>query len=186
MVIAVVLVIGCGLSAYSQGTVDFANVSSLGVNAPVYESDGITKLSGSQFTAELFAGPSANSLTAISMIGFGSGIRAGYFFGGVQTIDSVPGGGTAWIQVDVWNTANGASFPQAKASGLPNSWWQSSLFTVQTGNLLTGVGPTPPAELIGLGTSPVFLNSVPEPSTFALAGLGVMIIFGCSTMRVTR
>jgi hypothetical protein len=173
LVIAVLLVIGCGLTAYSQGTVNFSNVGSGGsINAPVYESDGVTKLSGSQFTAELFAGPNANNLAAIAMIGFAGGTQAGYFFGGVQSINSVAGGDTAWIQVDVWNTANGASFPQAQASGLPDSWWQSSLFTVVTGNLITGAGPTPAAPLTGLGTSPVYLNSVPEPSTLALVGLG--------------
>jgi hypothetical protein len=95
VVTAFLSVIGCGLTAYSQGTVngtvDFANVSSgLGPNAPVYESDGVTKLSGPQFMAELFAGPSANNLAGIAMIGFASGTQAGYFFGGVQTINSVP------------------------------------------------------------------------------------------------
>ena len=182
VVTAFLSVIGCGLTAYSQGTVngtvDFANVSSgLGPNAPVYESDGVTKLSGPQFMAELFAGPSANNLAGIAMIGFASGTQAGYFFGGVQSINSVPGGGIAWVQVDVWNTANGASFPQAQASGLPDSWWQSSLFTVVTGNMFTGGGPTPPATLSGLGNSPVFLNSIPEPSVLAFACLGFATIF---------
>ena len=171
------LAIGCLLTAYPQGTVSFTNGDPLrGVNAPIYESNGVTGLSGQQFMAQLFAGPSANSLASIAMMGFSTGVTAGYFFGGTQTINTVGGGDTAWIQVDVWNTGSGASFPQAKASGLPDSWWQSSLFTVQTGNFLSGTGPTPPAALTGLGTSPLFLNSVPEPSTFALAGLAVVVM----------
>ncbi len=161
-------------TACSQGTVVFQNGYPGGPNAPVYESDGVTKLSGSQFMAELFAGPNANSLGAIAMTGFATGVQAGYFFGGAQTINSVPGGGTAWIQVDVWNTASGASFSQARASGLLNSWWQSSLFSVQTGNPFA---PSPPEPLVGLGTSPVFLNSVPEPSMLVLSCLGFTVIF---------
>ena len=171
------LVINCGLIAYPQGTVSFSNVGP-GLHAPVFEVDGVTKVSGSQFLAELFGGPSATSLAAIAMTGFASGTQAGYFFGGVQSINTVAGGGTAWIQVDVWNIASGGSFAQAQASGLPNSWWQSAVFSVTTGNLLTGAGFTPPAILTELGTSPVFLNSVPEPSTFVLAGLGVMMLLG--------
>lgn len=167
------------LQAYSQGTVWFNNLDVSGVpNAPVYESDGVTKLFGSQFMAQLFAGPSANSLAAIAMTGFASGAQAGYFFGGEQTINSVAGGALAWVQVDVWNTASGASFSQAKASGISDSWWQSPLFNVQTGNALgNGGGPTPPAALGGLGTSPVFLNPVPEPSVLTLFCVGFTAIF---------
>jgi len=168
-------------TARSQGTVVFNNGYPGGPNAPVYESDGVTKLSGSQFMAELFAGPNANSLGAIAMTGFATGVQAGYFFGGVQTINSVPFGGTAWVQVDVWNTASGASFSQARASGLPDSWWQSPLFTSLTGNPLGT--PFPPQPLVGLGTSPLFLNSVPEPSTFALASLAVLVMLASGRRR---
>jgi hypothetical protein len=170
------------MTAHGQGTVVFANVYTGGIpNAPVYESDGVTKLSGSQFMAELFAGPSVSSLAAIAMTGFATGSQAGYFFGGEQTINSVPGGGTAWVQVDVWNTGSGATFPQAQASGLPDSWWQSPLFTAQTGNPFGT--PLPPQPLTGLGTFPVFLNAVPEPSTFALAVLGAVVVFRRKRLR---
>jgi hypothetical protein len=168
------------VTANGQGTVIFANVYTGGSpHAPVYESDGVTPLSGSQFMAELFAGPSASSLATIAMTGFATGSQAGYFFGGEQTISSVPGGGTAWVQVDVWNTGSGATFPQAQASGLPDSWWQSPVFMNLTGNPnnFGGAGPSPPFPLTGLGTSPVFLNSVPEPSTLGLSCFGLTVIF---------
>jgi hypothetical protein len=172
------LLTGFWLAAHAQGTVVFSNGYNGGPNALVYESDGVTKCAGLQFMAELFAGPSSNSIVAIAMTGFATGTQAGYFFGGEQSINSVAGGDTAWIQVDVWNTASGASFPQAKASGLPNSWWQSSVFSVVTGNEFTlGGGFTPPTPLRGLGISPVFLNSVPEPSTLAFAGLAAAALF---------
>ena len=107
----VLLIATFSLAANAQGTVEFSNVSLAGggVNAPVYQSDGVTLCSGPQFMAELLAGPSVNSLASIATTGFLTGLQAGYFFGGYQTINSVSGGNTAWIQVDVWNTSSGAS-----------------------------------------------------------------------------
>jgi len=169
-------------TAQGQGTVNFINIYGP-VNAPFYESDRITKLAGPQFMAQLLAGPSASTLASIAMTGFFSGGGAGYFNGGEQYINSVPPGSTAWVQVDVWNTASGATFSQAQGSGLPNSWWQSSVFAVQTGNpFSSGGGPTSPAALTGLGNSPLYLNSVPEPSTIALAGLAAAAV----VLRIDR
>jgi len=168
------VIAGCCLTANAQGTVVFSNLQVGAPNAPVYETDGVTKLSGPQFIAQLLAGPNANNLASIATTGFLTGNGAGYFVGGVVAINSVPYGGTAWVQVHVWNTASGATFAQAQASGLPNSWWQSSIFTVQTGAPVPT--PSPPGTLTGLGTLPVYLNSVPEPSTFGLAGLGAALV----------
>lgn len=158
--------------APGQGTIDFRNLNTGGtLNAPVYESDGVTKLAGSQFMAELFAGPSPANLMSIATTGFLTGNGAGYFNGGAATVNGMSSGVTAWVQVDVWNTASGTTFSQAKFSQLPNAWWQSSVFSVTLGG--GNVNPNPPAALTGLGTSSVYLNSVPEPSTLALVGLGL-------------
>src|SRR5437899_6539256 len=148
-------------------------------------SDGVTKLSGTQFTAELLGGVSPDALLPIATTPFLTGSAAGYFFGGVQTIVGVYPGEIGWVEVEVWNTASGASFGQAKASGLPNSWWESGVFSVTTGGYPTGVGPAPPAALTGLGNSPVYLNAVPEPSCLALAGLGAAFVW-CRMQRMGR
>lgn len=161
-------------ATYAQGTINFANiVARQGVNAPVYESDGVTKIAGSQFMAELLAGPSAGNLASIATTGFLTGNGAGYFQAGSQAVNGILPGLTAWVQVDVWNTLSGSTFSQAKASGLPNSWWASSTFSVVLGG--GSVNPTLPAPLTGLGTSPVFLNSVPEPSMLGFLGLGLAV-----------
>lgn len=161
--------------AFGQGAIKFNNLQpGVPLDAPVYLLDGVTKISGSQYLAELLGGPSANSLSHVATTGFLTGNGAGYFDGGTVIINSVPPGNTAWVQVDVWNTASGASFDQAKATGLANSWWQSSVFTVIPGGQI--VNPLPPAPLLGLGDSPVYLNGVPEPSCFALTGLGVVFV----------
>jgi hypothetical protein len=132
--------------------------------------DGVTPLSGPQFTAELLAGPNANSLLSIATTGFLTGSDVGYFVGGIETINGVAAQGTAWVNVRVWNTTAGPSFLQAQASGLPNSWWQSPIFSVVTGDSVN------PSSLTGLGNSPVYLNPVPEPSAAALVGFGAALI----------
>jgi hypothetical protein len=156
-----------------QGTVQFTNLNTpAGVDAPVYESDHKTKLSGPQFVAELLAGSNANTLASIATTGFLTGNGAGYFFGPYQRIPGTSPQDTAFVQVYVWNTSSGASFFQAKASGLPNSWWASSVFSVVLGG--GTVNPAGPAPLEGLGNGPVYLNSVPEPSVFAIFSLGAV------------
>ena len=171
------LVLGSALVAHPQGLVDFSNfsISGGGVNAPVFESDGVTRCAGSQFMAELLAGSTANNLASIATTGFLTGTAAGYFEGLAQTVPGVAPGHSAWMQVNVWNTATGATFNQAKASGLPDAWWQSSIFSVFAGG--GNVNPTPPTPLTGLGNSPVHLNSVPEPSGLALVACGLVVGF---------
>src|SRR5438552_746861 len=73
------------LPAAAQGTVNFNNhVGS--VNAPITDLDG-TKLSGSAFLAQLYAGPSICNLTAVgSPVAFLTGSSAGYFAGGTLAI----------------------------------------------------------------------------------------------------
>jgi len=166
-------VLALPFSGLTQGTINFINLDSTrGVHAPVYLSDRVTKLSGPQYQAELLAGPGPSSLEPIAATGFLRGESAGFYNGGTQVVPTVNGGGLAWVEVRVWNTASGTSFDQALASGLSDSWWASSIFTVRTGDPSLGGGPSIPDPLTGLGTSPVYLNTIPEPSTFALAGLG--------------
>jgi hypothetical protein len=161
----------CG-AALGQGTVIFENYApTAGLNAPVFQSDGLTPASGLQFEAELLSGSSSENLLSIATTGFLIGTGAGYFNAGVQTLTGVAAGSTSWFQVRVWNTSSGPSFAQAQASGLANSWWASPSFSALTGGN-TGVSVLPPGYLTGLGTSPVYLNSVPEPSVLGLLGLG--------------
>ena len=171
-------------AAFAQGLVYFSNEYGQQVNAPVYESDGITPLFGSQFMAELFAGPSTNSLQAITSTPFMQLSAAGYFYGGTPSISTVPPRNPAWIQVDVWNTAFGRTFDQAQASGAANAWWQSSVFSVVTGG--GAVNPANAAPLIALGTSPVFLNGlIPEPSAMSLLLMGSLATW-CRSRRPRR
>jgi len=154
--------------AYAQGTVNFANIG-VGLNAPVLLNDGTTK-AGNTYTAVLMAGPNATSLAQIATATVGA-TSAGYFLGGTQVIPTVPGGGTANILIDVYQTSLG-SFAAAQAANTANAWGQSTGFTVKLGDP-NATPPGVPAPLSGLTS--ITLNKggvVPEPSTFALAGLG--------------
>jgi hypothetical protein len=162
--------------AFPQGTVAFQNLDQGGtINAPVFESDGTTKLSGTRFMAELLGGRSSANLVSLATTGFFTGAGAGYFIGPPQQIPGVVPGTEAWVQVHVWNIASGDSFLQAQASGLPDSWWASSVFSVTTGG--GAVNPTAPGALTGLGNGPVYLNSVPEPSMLTITALGAALVF---------
>src|SRR5579883_864387 len=180
------IVMGCQ-GVFAQGTVYFSNYYGQQVNAPVYESDGTTPVSGSQFIAELFAGPSTNALQMIASTPFMQGPGgAGYFFGGTPAIPTVFPRNPAWVQVDVWNTVFGSTFNLARASGAVDAWWQSSVFSVYTGG--ETVNPANPGPLTGLGTSPVFLNgAVPEPPTLSLLVLwGFFAWFHCRLQNHSR
>jgi len=174
-----------GLAAYGQGTLNFVNLNAgSGVNAPVTMDDGTTKIGAGSFSAALLAGPSAGNLAQIATTGF---LGSGYFNGGSVTVPTVAGAVAAFIQVDVWDTTlggttSGATDAAAKAywqAGHANVWGASdyvyttgvaSPFSVVTGNPAANP-PGLPANLVGL--TPFSLAPViPEPSTFALAGLG--------------
>jgi len=156
-----------GVAAYAQGTVNFINIVG-SLNAPMFMSDGTTKISGAGFTAELLAGASAGSLASVATTGFLTGGGAGYFSGGTVTIGTVAPGANAFLQVRIFSASSG-SFAQAQAANLANTWAQSSVFSVATGG--AGSPPSTPSPLTGL-TSLSLNGAVPEPSSLALAGLG--------------
>ncbi len=164
-----------GLAAYGQGTVNFANLG-VGLNAPVYLSDGTTKVASTGFTAELLAGTSAGSLASVATSGFLSS-APGYFSGGTVALPGIAGGATAFLQVRVYSTASG-SFAAAQSAGLVNTFGASSVFSLVTGDP-NAQPPGVPTSLAGKLTSFNLNGAIPEPSSLALAGLGAaaMLVF---------
>jgi hypothetical protein len=161
-----------GATAFGQGTVNFVNLSSNPpLNAPDFLNDGVTKLLGSTYTAVLFAGPNAGSLSLIASTPYLTGGGAGYFNGGTEGIGTVADGGTAFIQIYAYLTADG-SLANAMADGASaaNQWGSSSIFSVTSGDP-SAAPPGTPAVLVGL-TSFNLNSVVPEPATLALMGLG--------------
>lgn len=101
---------------------------------------------------------------------------AGRFSGGTFTANTAPAG--ALIQAVVLGWTGGGSFDAAWASGTSYTAIGPA-FTVQTGNPTT----TPPgtaAPIVSSTATPftgLTLVQVPEPATFALAGLGAAALF---------
>ena len=164
------------LSSFGQGSILFKNFGS-GVNGSfvaggvaVFDVDGTTKLpAGTGFDFQLWGGAqgtSQGSLTAVStpINGVGSGL-----FGSPQyTVTGVAIGATGTFQVRVWNTAGGTLNTYAAALGAGAATGKSALIDVvlaDPANLTAGSQP------ILLGLTSITL-AVPEPSTFALLGLG--------------
>lgn len=172
------------LSARAQGTINFMNrVLPAGIDAPVFNVDGVTKLDGGAFVAQLYAGASADSLAPFgATVAFMTGTRAGYFSGGTRIIPLVAPGATAFVQVRVWESAWGSTFETAWAAG--SGTGVSAVLNVTTGG--ESSPPTLPGNLIGLESFkleapvPAFITAHPldreviagNSVTFTVAGSG--------------
>jgi hypothetical protein len=164
------------VGAFAQGTVNFNNSPAAvgGTGAPIFDVDNTTRLAGTAYWAQLFAGPDAGSLAPIgAALNFRTGAGAGFFnTTGVDTsraIGTVAPGAVATIEVRAWEAAGGTSYDAAKAGGFKTG--ASTAFTVTTGG--AGSPPSLPANLVGLTS----FSLVPEPSTYALLALGAAALF---------
>jgi hypothetical protein len=143
-------------AAFGQGTVFFYNhVPTVGLDAPVFDVDGLSLLSGPQYNAQLFAGPSADTLRFVPGPALFAG-EPGYWMSWGDSLDrsipDVPPGSVAFLQVRVWS-----------ADGKHG---ESLVFQAVTGgDTQNGTQPpTFPAYLAGLES----FTLTPEPSTIAL------------------
>jgi hypothetical protein len=130
------------------GLVQFENrTTTPGVSnneAPIFDVDGVTKLNGGVYVAQLYAGPSLESLRpAGEPSPFQSGFQAGYFVSQTVTLANVPPGGSSLCQVRVWESDRGTSYEEARALG--GKFGKSDILEVQPSG-----PPDFPAPLIGL------------------------------------
>jgi hypothetical protein len=143
-------------------------------------------LTGSGWYAQLFAanlaGQAEGSLTAVanSVVSFRTGSTLG---GTIVTsnlqVPQVPEGGTGTFQLRVWNNVGGTltTWAQAEAQWLAGNIaaGKSTVFDVAG----LGGGIVGPADMLNFRSFNVYFMPIPEPSTFALLGLGAlgMLIF---------
>ena len=159
------------VSTFGQGTVNFMNrvTGAGGVDAPFYYIDGVTKLAGTAFLAQLYAGPTPTTLEPIGApLHFRTGTGAGYLHPGgedwTRVIPTVGIGEIAWIEVRAWEVATGATWESAWIRGA------SPMFSQVTG----GVFPSVPTTMVGLQS--FSLQVVPEPSPLPLMTLGGLLL----------
>ena len=181
-ILALVVLASVSTVAFAQGTVNF-NTLALGTSAQVYQSDGVTLLSGATYMAQLFAGPGTTAESALvavgNPVGFRTSANAGYVqttgtaFGSavdpVVTISAAAAGGAVTVQLRAWD-ATYASYALAKASLKGNVYGQSALLALAATGNPNGSPPSTPVNLDGL--KGFNLNVIPEPTTLALVLLG--------------
>lgn len=176
-------------SVFAQGTVNFANQSSvLGVtknvtflNVPgVADGTAISTNANSLnffgLKAQLFYGGVANEGSLIAVTTAPASLRGststsiGTWFGGTRTLTgfNTPGE-VVQLQVRIWDTSLAADWATATQPGYSGLIGKSVIFgyTIPT-------SPTPaPADFIMGNFAGFTVSPVPEPSSFALAGMGL-------------
>jgi hypothetical protein len=165
----VTLALWATTAALAQGTINFNN------RAPADNIDAIVTcayepLAGSPWVAQLYSGPSADSLEPIGVpVAFKTGSLAGYVSGGV--VDAkVPAGATVYVQMRVWRITDAPAYEQAQL--VPGArWGLSGSILVKTGG---GDPPAPASNLIGLEP---FDICIPEPAVVALGLLGGFVLW---------
>ena len=74
-------------------------------NTPIYNSDGVTKLSMAAFAVQVYAGPSPTLMYPVgSRAYFQSNSSAGYFMPYSTQLPDVPAGGSVNVQLRAWET----------------------------------------------------------------------------------
>jgi hypothetical protein len=177
LVLSLLLAAGT-LSVFGQGQVQFANnvvwKTSTDVSRLVYLGTVAAgnEIVGTQFRAQLYYGANASSLQPVATTGNafrapGTTSPGTWASPGLRTLAGFDTGSSVTLQVRAWDSTGGfTTFEQALAAGRQTG--VSLPFT----QVVAPPGQSPDAYYIeGLRA---FAVGVPEPSTFALAGLGIL------------
>jgi hypothetical protein len=165
-----------GAGAFAQGTVTFNNNPATLISVPVGGNYVATTAGapGSYYYGLLtsFTG-AAGSFTFSGVYGTNNA-AAGRFTGGTATLASIAPGTAFNFEVAGWAASLGATFDPTWLTQAPaGAFGLSGIGTATAGG---GVPPAPPGIIFGATglTSGFNLGQIiPEPSTMALAGLGV-------------
>lgn len=171
------------ISAYSQGTVTFANIGTGTAISNILT--GAALPSGTTFRASLYwlpdspSAPSAGEFdaagpNAILLPDTTTFALAGQFNAGTRTAP-VAGASTLWFQVRAWEVAFGTSYDAAlrnttQIGGRLALVGTSNPIRVKTGDPANNI---PAGSLVNSGLKGFYVTPVPEPSVIGLGILGV-------------
>ncbi len=135
-------------NASGGGAVDFRNrwfaVATSSNQAPVFDLDGLTRLNGPSFVAQLYAGPTIETMLPAALpTPFLSGFQAGFFGPQNIALANVAPGDAAVAQVRAWEIGRGSSYEEARALG--GKFGSSEVISFTAGG-----GLLPPARLASL------------------------------------
>lgn len=167
--------------SFGQGTIQFVNGTLTKV-----------KLAGATSTVDVptttainygvFWGTASDNLTLVAQLGTSSTTAAGIIAGAASATYAIPGStelATVWMQIKGWDTSFGTDWLAAKTGG---TWFGETAVRQVTLGPTAGPGTVIWQTASGVNINkftPLTLTPVPEPSTFALAGLGAaaLLIF---------
>ena len=181
----------------SQGVVNFSNSGTFFPVADrrVYDPTTCAPLVGTNWVAALYFGTTPDAITELAVRSFDdlsllraighfravdpSSASAGTWSGGLRILLGVTVGQTLTMQVRVWDLNRFATFDDARTMG--GFALESAPFSYLVPGILDGGGDklnnfqgiTPP-------------ECVPEPSVFALAGLGLAVLVAWQHRKVDR
>lgn len=161
----VALVFGFMLpSAFGQGAVLFKNRVIGVVDAPIFDVDGSTRLSGTNYLGQLYAGPTDSSVAAVgAAVPFlATTGGAGYLNAGASAqrqIPTVAPGAVASVQIRAWEAAAGPTYEDAVAAGGRHG--ASIILRIATGGV--GEPPSLPANLVGLTSFSLIKPELKKP-----------------------
>lgn len=112
-----------------------------------------------------------------------TGGPGGYYNGGIQTLTGWVSGDTVTFGVRGWETAGAYGGPSFATSLLTG---QSALWTEEA-TITSTAPPTPPADFMANGPTPLELNGLdlpsPEPTTLAFAGMGLLSLLALARSK---
>jgi hypothetical protein len=192
------------VAVFAQGTVYFSNNAfqkiSSGQAGSAASTWTVVPATANLLNFGLFYGTGATAPATLTFLGSVSGVNSATTGGlivntsggsitALQIPGTTPNQANVWVQVAGWTASFGTDWAAAAAAAQTTTGDYFGRSPVV--NVVTGLGPsTGPGALIwqtAAGTDPakiaggfaVFTTAVPEPSTMALAGLGMaaMLIF---------
>lgn len=173
------LISGLAGAVYPQGQITLDNLANTSTDSAAtanglfwLSTGGTPTLINQDFNTAFYGGTDSSSLTLLAsfLLSNGTAIHDNIFglgtfvdpAGKIYTFSTLS---SVFVQVQAW-TGNFISYNAAVAGGSPAA--QSPVFLNPV-----GLAPSGPAELFGM---PAMVLGVPEPSTFALIGVGLLAL----------